>query len=142
MTCSSCKEQRLLLSCGGILYLRGLLCRCRGWASHCRGFSCGSLRAPNGSAGKESACNARDPGSIPGLGRSPGEGKGCPLHYSGLENSVHGVAKDRTRLSGLHFHLASKYSFEVVFYLLTVKLLSWAWLKNKGLSPFTTAKTI
>ena len=41
-----------------------------------------------GSAGKESACNAGDLGSIPGLGRSPGEGKGYPLQYSGLENSV------------------------------------------------------
>ena len=41
-----------------------------------------------GSAGKESACNAGDLGSIPGLGRSPGEGKGYPLRYSGLENSM------------------------------------------------------
>ena len=43
---------------------------------------------------------------IPGLGRSPGEGKGCPLQYSGLENSmdciVHGVAKSWTRLSDFH----------------------------------------
>ena len=56
-----------------------------------------------GSAGKEFACNAGDLGLIPGLGRSPGEGKGYPLQYSGLENSmdciVHGVAKSRTRLS-------------------------------------------
>ena len=37
---------------------------------------------PSGSAGKESACNAGDPGSIPGLGRSPGEGNGYPLQYS------------------------------------------------------------
>ena len=42
---------------------------------------------PCGSAGKESACNAGDPSSIRGLGRSPGEGKGYPLRYSGLENS-------------------------------------------------------
>ena len=42
---------------------------------------------PGGSAGKESACNAGDLGSIPGLGRSPGEGKDYPLQYSGLENS-------------------------------------------------------
>ena len=58
---------------------------------------------PGGSAGKESACNAGDLGSIPGLGRSPGERKGYPLQYPGLENSmdciVHGVAKSRTRLS-------------------------------------------
>jgi len=52
---------------------------------------------PCGSAGKESACNAGDLGSIPGLGRSPGKGNGYPLQYSGLENfmyyTVHGVAK-------------------------------------------------
>ena len=54
------------------------------------------LGFPCGSAGKESACNAGDLGLIPELGRSPGEGKGYPLQYSGLENSrdytVHGVA--------------------------------------------------
>ena len=53
-----------------------------------------------GSAGKESACNAGDLGSIPELGRSLGEGKGYPLQYSGLENSmdciVHGVAESDT----------------------------------------------
>ena len=43
---------------------------------------------PCGSAGKESACNVGDLGSFPGLGRSPGEGKGYPLQYSGLENSM------------------------------------------------------
>ena len=62
---------------------------------------------PCGSAGKESACSAGDLGSIPRLGRSPGEGKGYPLQYSGLENSmnciVHGVEKSRTRLSDSHF---------------------------------------
>ena len=51
---------------------------------------------PCGLAGKESTCNAGDLGSVLGLGRSPGEGKGYPLQYSGLENSmeyiVHGVA--------------------------------------------------
>ena len=55
--------------------------------------------------GRESACNAGDPGSIPGLGRSPGEGNGNPLQYSCLKNSmdrrgawwatVHGVAKSQ-----------------------------------------------
>ena len=63
---------------------------------------------PFGSAGKESVCNARDLGSIPWWGRSPEEGKGYPLQYSGLENSmdytVHGVAKSRTWLSYFHFH--------------------------------------
>ena len=43
---------------------------------------------PGGSAGKESTCSAGDLGSIPGLGRSPREGKGYPLQYSGLENSM------------------------------------------------------
>ena len=61
-----------------------------------------------GSAGKESACNAGDLGSIPGLGRFSGEGKGYPLQYSGLENSrdytVHGFAKSWTRLSDFHVH--------------------------------------
>ena len=55
---------------------------------------------PDSSAGKESTCDAGDLGSIPGLGRSPGEGKGYPPQYSGLENSmdylVHGVAKSQT----------------------------------------------
>ena len=54
---------------------------------------------PCGSAGKESACNARDLG--------PGEGKGYPLQYNGLENSmdciVHGVAKSQTQLNDFHF---------------------------------------
>ena len=52
---------------------------------------------PGGSAGKEFAYNAGDLGSIPGLGRSPGEGNGYPLQYSGLENSMdwifHGIAR-------------------------------------------------
>ena len=62
---------------------------------------------PGGSDGEVSVCNAGDPRSIPGLGRSPGEGNGSPLQYSCLENpmdggvwwaTVHGVAKGRTRL--------------------------------------------
>ena len=65
------------------------------------------LGFPGGSASKESACNAEDVGLIPGLGRSPGEGKGYPLQYSGLENSMdyiaHGVAKSWTRLSDFTF---------------------------------------
>ena len=61
-----------------------------------------------GSESKESTCNAGDLGSIPGLGRSPGEGHGNPLQYSCLENhmdrgawqaTVHGVTKSQTRLS-------------------------------------------
>ena len=63
------------------------------------GFSCGS-------AGKESTCNVGGLGLVPGLGRFPGEGKGYPLQYSGLENSmdciVHGISKSQTRLSDFH----------------------------------------
>ena len=66
-----------------------------------------NLTFPGSSAGKESTSNAGDPGLIPGLGRSPGEGNGYPLQYSGLENSmdyiVHGVAKSRTQLSDFYF---------------------------------------
>ena len=59
-----------------------------------------SMGFPCSSAGKESTCKAGDLGSIPGLGRSPGEGSGYSLRYSGLENSmdciVHEVATSRT----------------------------------------------
>ena len=50
----------------------------------------------SGSFGKESACNARDPGSIPELGRSPGEGNGNPLQYSCLENPMDKGARQAT----------------------------------------------
>ena len=60
------------------------------------------------SAGKESACNAGDLGSIPGLGRCPGKRKGYPLQYSALENSMdcigHGVTKSQTQLRDFDFH--------------------------------------
>ena len=68
------------------------------------------------SAGQESAGNVGDLGSIPGLERSPGEEKGYPLQYSGLENprdggawwaAVYGIAKSRTQLSDFHFHYLS-----------------------------------
>ena len=62
---------------------------------------------PCGSAGKESACNVGDLGSVPSLGITPGEGKGYALQYSGLENfmdcTVHGIAKSQTQLSNLDF---------------------------------------
>ena len=66
------------------------------------------LGFPGGSDCKESACRAGDLGLIPGLGRSPGEGKGYPLQYYSVENSmdkgarwatVHGVTKSQTQLS-------------------------------------------
>ena len=83
-------------------------CRCGIWdnlgcSSKARGF-------PGGSAGKESACNAGDLGSIPGLGRSAGEGHGNPLQYCCLENlmerrpwwaTAHGVTKSWTWLSDI-----------------------------------------
>ena len=49
---------------------------------------------PDSSGGKESACNAGDPGLFPGLGRSPGEGKGYPLQYSVLENSMDCIVRE------------------------------------------------
>ena len=65
---------------------------------------------PHSSVGKESTCNVGDPGLLPGSGRSAGEDKGYPLHYSGLENSmdciVHGVPKSWTRLSDFHLVIA------------------------------------
>ena len=74
------------------------------------------LGFPCGSAGKQSACNVGDLGWIPGLGRSPGEGKGYPLQYASLENSMNcivpGVTKSQTRLS--HFHFQSyEYMWEL-----------------------------
>ena len=66
------------------------------------------MGSPDGSDGKESACNAREPGSLPGLGRFPEEGDGYPLQYCCLENSVdrgawqaivHGATKSQTQLS-------------------------------------------
>ena len=57
---------------------------------------------------EESACNVGDLGPMPGLGRCPGEEKGYPLQYSGLDNSmdgiVHGVAKSQPRLRDFRFH--------------------------------------
>ena len=75
-----------------------------GWRGWITALAC-KKSFSGGSAGKESACHVRHLGSIPRLGRSPGEGKGYPLQYSGLEKSmdciVHTVAKSRTRLSSL-----------------------------------------
>ena len=88
-----------------------------GPGSH-NGLRCGTYKItqgfPGGSDGKQSAWNAGDPVSTPGLGRSPGEENGYPLQYSCLENwmdrgawwaTVHGVAKNRTWLTNYHFHL-------------------------------------
>ena len=73
---------------------------------------------PGGSDGKVSVYNVGDPGSIPGSGRSPGEGNGNPLHYYCLENpmdsgawqaTVHGVEKSWTRLSDFTFTFKELY---------------------------------
>ena len=68
---------------------------------------------PASSGSKDSSCNAKDPGLIPGLERCPGEGNGSPLQYSYLENhmnrrawqaTVYGVTKGWTPSSDYHFH--------------------------------------
>ena len=75
-----------------------------------------SVGIPGGSDGKASAHNAGDLGSIPGSGKSPGEGNGNPLQYSCLGNpmdrgtrsaTVHGVTKSQTQLSDFTFHFQS-----------------------------------
>ena len=86
------------------------------WASLVAQLQCGS----------ESACNAGDRGSIPGLGRSLGEGKGYPLQYSGLENSMdytHGVTKSQTQLSD--FQSLSPSLFFIPFLIPKVRPSAW-----------------
>ena len=77
-----------------------------------------NLGFPCGSAGKEFAYSVRDLGLIPRLGRSPGEGKGSPLEYSGLENSmdfvVHVVVKSWTRLRDFHSWSSSENSKDIL----------------------------
>ena len=96
---------------------------------------------PCSSVGRESACNVGDLGSIPGLGRSPGEGKRYPLQYSGLENSmdciVHGIEKSQTRLNDFHFHLGASLIAQLVKNLpamqeTAVRFLGWEDPLEKG----------
>ena len=98
------------------------------------GFRCGS-------AGKESACNVGNLGSIPGLGRSPGEGKGYPLQYSCLKSSldciVHGVTKSQTPLSDFHFSSREQVSFDFMA-AVTVHTDSGA-QKRKAATVFTVS---
>jgi len=100
-----------------------------------------------GSAGKESTCSVEDLGSIPGLGRSPGEGKGYPLHYSGLENSmdciVHGVAKESDateQLSQRQKFIFITYEHIFVDFLLCDRY--WARCKNKETDDETDNKQL
>ena len=77
-------------------------------------FLWANLGFPGGSDGKESICNVGDLGSTPGLGKSPGDGNGYTVQYSGLENSmdraawqatIHGITKSQTQPSGFFFFL-------------------------------------
>ena len=91
---------------------------------------------PGGSAGKESAYNTGDLGSIPGLGRSPGKGKGYPLQYSGLENSmdsiVLGVAKSQTQSVRLsHKYRASRVALAIRIHLPRQETLE-TWVRSLG----------
>ena len=85
-----------------------------------------------GSDGKESACNAGDPGFIPGLGRSPGEGNNNPLQYSCLENPmdrgawwaiVHRVAKSQRQLKQLNMHAYIHTYIYIYIHALSIPLL-------------------
>ena len=96
------------------------------------------LHSPHSySAGKEPACNDRDLGSIPGLGRSPGESKGYPFQYSVLENSmdctVHGVAKSWTWLSNFHFT-----SFYILLLTAHIAVTHFSQLRNSTVIPLLT----
>ena len=87
-----------IVPCGHSLLIKTPVAGFRAHSHAVQGF-------PGGSDGKESACNAGELGSIPGLGRSPGEGNGYPLQHSCLENSMdrgawqatdHGIAESDT----------------------------------------------
>ena len=100
------------------------------------------LGFPCGSAGKESACNKGDLGSIPGLERSPGEGRGYPLQYSGLENSMDyiqfmGSKRVLAWLSNFHFtshpHIWDCWCFSCLswFQLVTHPVLYFSWCAQR-----------
>ena len=99
---------------------------------------------PGGSEGKTSAYNAGHLGSIPGSGRSPGELNGYPLQYSCLENSmdrgdwwatVHGITKNRTRLSDFHPFTPSliyNWAFPVAQRLKRLPAMQETWIRPLG----------
>ena len=78
-----------------------------------------SMGFPESSVDKESTCNTGDPSSIPGLGRSAGEGISYPPQYSSLENFmdciVHGVAKSETWLSDFHFRTFCRTWYKILY---------------------------
>ena len=80
------------------------------------------MGSPGGSAGKKSACSVGDLGAIPALGRSPAEGNGYPLQYSGLENSVHGVLRAEynwtTFIDTLKYYIVNYYERNIVMALI------------------------
>ena len=85
------------------------------WAPRFRWVQLPPKGFPDGSAGRESTCNAGDLGLIPGLGRSPGEGKGYPFQYSGLENSyIPWGHKELDRTEQLSLHLLPSLDVETV----------------------------
>ena len=104
-----------------------------------------SLGFSSGSLGKESASNARDPGSIPGLRRSPWEENDNPLHYSCLENSmdrdiwwatVHGVTKSQTKAHNTFiFHRILIVHFTILFHFLSLLLLFICSVTSSYLRP-------
>ena len=86
------------------------------------------LGFPCGQASKESACHMEGLGSIPGLGRSSGKGKGYSLQYSGLENPmdciIHWVGKSQTWLSHFHIHICHIYIlFSILFHYKLLQIL-------------------
>ena len=132
----------------------GATLSCSAQASHCGGFSCCgafTLGFPGGSENKESACNAEDTGSVPGLGRSPGEGHGNLLQYSCLENpidrgtwwaTVRGVSKELDTTD--HTHRASRCtgfrSFSTQAHGLLAELLHGLWNPPRpGFKPVSPA---
>ena len=130
-------------------------------------FLCSFKGFPCGLAGKESACSVEDLGSIPVLGRSPGEGEGYPLQYSGLGNFMdcigYGVTKSRTWLSDFHLRKTlNKFNFFIFLYLICLDfktclslsicnafILSLAWrnfffksLDSSGIEPWKLWRVI